>query len=215
MKSALLFGASGLVGSQLLTQLLDNPAYDKVIIVVRKPLGVQHPKLTTLIGDYNTLPGLMDQLRADAVFIALGTTKKKTPDKGVYYQVDHDYPLLAARIAKENGARSVLLVSAVGANASSKIFYVRTKGRTEDDIIGLNFDHTYIFQPSMLMGDRQENRPMEKFFIGLFTFIGPFLVGKTSKYRGIKIDDLAKSMIKAANDESVKVRRYVWEDMQA
>src|ERR1700732_3479453 len=100
MKSAILFGASGLVGSSLLTQLLENPAYDKVIIVVRKPLPVQHPKLTMLIGDYTTLPNLKQQLKADEVFITLGTTKKKSPDQHEYYQIDHDYPVLAASIAK-------------------------------------------------------------------------------------------------------------------
>ena len=139
MKSAILFGASGLVGSSLLTQLLDHPGYDKVTIVVRKPLPIKHSKLIMIIGDYAALPGLKDQIRADDVFIALGTTKKKTPDQNEYYRVDHDYPVLAASIAKENGARSVLLVSAIDANANSKIFYVRTKGEVEADIIALGF----------------------------------------------------------------------------
>jgi uncharacterized protein YbjT (DUF2867 family) len=213
MKSAILFGASGLVGSSLLTQLLDNPAYDKVIIVVRKPLPVQHQKLKTVIGDYAALPDLKQQLCADEVFISLGTTKKKTPDQNEYYQIDHDYPVLAASIAKINGARSVLLVSAIDANANSKIFYVRTKGQVEADIIALGFEHTYTFHPSLLVGDRKESRPMEKFFIGLFSILNPLLGGSWKRYHSIHVKDLATAMINVANDPTVTVKRYQWQDM--
>ena len=213
MKSAILFGASGLVGSSLLTQLLDNPAYDKIIIVVRKPLSVQHQKLTTVIGDYAALPDLKQQLCADEVFISLGTTKKKTPDQNEYYRIDHDYPVLAASIAKNNGARSVLLVSAIDANANSKIFYVRTKGQVEADIIALGFEHTYIFRPSMLVGDRKESRPMEKFLIGLFSLLNPLFAGSWKRFHSIHVKDLAAAMINAANDLSVKVKRYHWQDI--
>lgn len=213
MKSAVLFGASGLVGSSLLTQLLDHPGYDRIIIVVRKPLPIKHSKLIMIIGDYAALPGLKDQIRADEVFITLGTTKKKTPDQNEYYRVDHDYPVLAASIAKENGARSVLLVSAIDANANSKIFYVRTKGKVEADIIALGFEHTYIFRPSMLVGDRQESRPAERLFIGLFGMINPLLTGSWKRYRSIKVKDLAAAMITAADDPTVKVKWYHWQDM--
>jgi uncharacterized protein YbjT (DUF2867 family) len=213
MKSAILFGASGLVGSNLLTQLLEDPAYDKVIIVVRKPVPIQHPKLTMIIGDYASLPTLKPQLRADEVFISLGTTKKKTPDQDEYYRIDHDYPVLAAAIAKENGARSVMLVSAIDANANSKIFYVQTKGKVEADILALGFEHTYIFRPSMLVGDRKESRPAEKFFIGLFSILNPLLAGSWKRYHSIQVKDLAAAMINAANDLSVKVKRYHWQDI--
>jgi uncharacterized protein YbjT (DUF2867 family) len=213
MKSAILFGASGLVGSSLLTQLLDNPAYDTIIVVVRKPLPVQHPKLKMLIGDYSSLSDLKPQLKADEIFIALGTTKKKTPDQKEYYQIDHDYPVLAASIAKENGAHSVLLVSAIDANANSKIFYVSTKGKVEADITALGFEHTYIFRPSMLVGDRKESRPTEKFLIGLFSILNPLFAGSWKRYHSIHVKDLAASMINAANDLSVKEKRYHWQDM--
>ncbi len=213
MKSAILFGASGLVGSSLLAQLLDHPGYDKIIIVVRKPLPIKHAKLMMIIGDYASLPGLKNQIRADEVFITLGTTKKKTPDQSEYYRVDHDYPVLAASIAKENGARSVLLVSAIDANPNSKIFYVRTKGEVEADIIALGFEHTYIFRPSMLAGDRKESRPAEKLFIGLFSIINPLLTGSWKRYHSIKVKDLAAAMINAAGDQGVKVQRYHWQDM--
>ena len=213
MKSAILFGASGLVGSNLLAQLLEHPAYDKITIIVRKALPIQHPKLRMIIGDYAALSGLKDQIRADEVFISLGTTKKKTPDQNEYYRIDHDYPVLAASLAKENGARSVLLVSAIDADANSKIFYVKTKGKVEADIIALGFEHTYIFRPSMLVGDRKESRPMERFLIGLFSLINPLLAGSWKRYHSIHVKDLATAMINAASDQTVTVKRYHWQDM--
>ncbi|MFZ0595981.1 MAG: NAD(P)H-binding protein, partial [Flavobacterium sp.] len=144
MKKAIVYGASGLVGSYIVETLLNNTDYEQVIIVVRKELNIQHPKIKTIIGDFNSLPEVVKDIQIDEVFIALGTTKKKTPDEKLYYQIDHDYPVLAAKLAKENGAKAVFLVSAIGANTKSSIFYTRTKGETEQDIINQNFDHTYI-----------------------------------------------------------------------
>lgn len=214
-KKAILFGASGFIGSYLLEGLLNDPDYAQVTVVVRKNLNKSHPKLKVLIGDYNTLPALRIEIVADDVFIALGTTRKNTPDEKIYYQVDHDYPVLAARIAKENGAKSVFIVSAVGSNAGSSVFYVRTKGETERDIIALDMEHTHIFRPSMIMGDRQESRPLEKSFIGLFSLINPLLIGPFKKYRGIQAKDIARSMLAAAKKTSGKVQVYEWEEMSA
>ncbi len=148
MKKAIVFGASGFVGSYLLRELLDSPDYEEVIAVVRRELPLSHPKLKTWIGDYSSLSATQEKLVCDEIFIALGSTMKRTPDKREYYRVDHDYPVLAARLAKEGGARAVFLVSSIGANAASKAFYTRTKGETERDILALNFEHTRIFRPS-------------------------------------------------------------------
>ena len=122
MKKALLFCASGFIGSYLLQDLLNNQDYERVTVVVRKPVTIIHPKLIMLTGDYTSLPELKEQLVADDIFIAVGTTKDKTPDRKLYYQVDHDYPVLAAKIARENGATSVFMVTAVGANPASNVF---------------------------------------------------------------------------------------------
>jgi len=214
MKKAILFGASGFVGSYLLNDLLQSDIYDEVTIVVRKPLNIQHPKLRMLLSDYHNLPQNKSYLVADDVFIALGTTKKKTPDQKEYYQIDHDYPVLAAELTKANGAKSVLLVSAVGANANSSIFYVKTKGEAERDIIALNFEHTHIFRPSMIMGNRDESRPLEKVFIKAFSVINTLLIGGLKKYRGISAQKIAKAMINAAQTELDKPKIYHWEDMQ-
>jgi uncharacterized protein YbjT (DUF2867 family) len=214
MKKAILFGASGFVGSYLLNDLLYSDFYDEVTIVVRKPLNIQHPKLRMLLSDYQNLPQNKSYLVADDVFIALGTTKKKTPDQKEYYQIDHDYPVLAAELTQANGAQSVLLVSAVGANADSSIFYVKTKGEAERDIIALNFEHTHIFRPSMIMGNREESRPMERLFIKAFSVINGLLIGGLNKYRGISAQRIAKAMIAAAQRKDDQLKIYHWEEMQ-
>lgn len=216
MKKALLFGASGFIGSHLLIELLNNSMYDLVTIVVRKEPGIRHPKLKTLIGDYSALPHLKNDLIGDDVFITLGTTKKNTPDASEYYKVDHDYPVLAARLAKENGATSVFIVTAVGANADSGFFYVRTKGEIERDILALDFEYTHVFRPSMLLGNRKENRSLEKVLINAWTFINPILAGKKlSRYKGIDGKDVATAMANAASHQTKKVMIYHWQDMKA
>jgi uncharacterized protein YbjT (DUF2867 family) len=213
MKKAIVFGSSGFVGSHLLSELLNSSDYEEVTVVVRKNVNVSHPKLKILIGDYNSLSALRKNIVADEIFIALGTTRKSTPKKEEYYQIDHDYPVLAARIAKENGARSVFLVSAVGANADSTFFYVKTKGETERDIIALDFAHTHLFRPSMIMGNRKENRALEKNLIGIWSAINPLLVGKINRYRGITGDDIAKAIKNSATDQSEKLKIYHWQEM--
>jgi uncharacterized protein YbjT (DUF2867 family) len=213
MKKAIVYGASGLVGSYILETLLNNANYEQVIIVVRKDLNIQHPKLKIIIGDFNSLPKVVKDVAVDEVFIALGTTQKKTPDKKLYYQIDHDYPVLAAKLAKENGAKTVFLVSAIGANAKSSIFYTKMKGETEQDIINLNLDHTYIFRPSMILGDRKESRPLEKVFIGIFKLINPLFMGGMNKYKGIEAADIAKTMVNSAKQLNEKVKILHWEEM--
>jgi uncharacterized protein YbjT (DUF2867 family) len=213
MKKAILFGASGFIGSYILDELLNDPEYDQVTVVVRRPLKVSHAKLKMLIGDFRTLPSLKAELIADEVFIALGTTKKNTPQREEYYHVDHDYPILAAKIAKENGAKSVFVVTAIGADADSKFFYIKTKGETERDIKALGFQHTHIFQPSMIMGNRKEHRPMEKAFIRVWGAADRLFVSGLSRYKGIDAKDVAKAMIKAAKKQTDKVKIYQWREM--
>jgi uncharacterized protein YbjT (DUF2867 family) len=213
MKKAIIFGASGFVGSHLLNELLDSPDYEQVTVVVRRKLNISHPKLNILMGDYSSLPALESEISADEVFITLGATRETSPEREKYYQVDHDYPVLAARIAKARGAKSVFLATAVGANPHSRIFYVRTKGETERDIIALDFEHTHIFRPSMIMGNRQENRPLEKPFIKVWSVLNPILAGKINRYRGIAGEDIAKAMKNSAINQSEKLKVYHWKEM--
>lgn len=216
MKKAILFGSSGFIGSYLLQELLNNDFYEQVIIVVRKNQTIVHPKLKTLIGDFNSLPQLKESIIADEIFIALGTTAKQTPNKKEYYKIDHNYPVLAAKIAKENGAKSVFIVSSIGANANATIFYTKTKGETERDIIALNFEHTHIFQPSMILGNRQQSRPFyEKILMKIFKVINPIFIGKLNKYKGIDAKNIAKAMNNATKNQSEKVKIYQWKEMSS
>lgn len=213
MKKAILFGASGFIGSHLLTDLLNNPNYEQVIAVVRKPLPETHTKLKMLIGDFQTLPTLKQELVADEIFIALGTTRKNTPQLEEYYRVDHDYPLLAAKIAKDNGATSVFIVTAIGADANSRFFYIKTKGEIERDIKALDYSYTHIFQPSMIVGSRQEKRTMEKIIIQVWNVIDSIFIGGLNRFKGIDGKDVAKAMALAANTQTAKVKVYQWSEM--
>jgi uncharacterized protein YbjT (DUF2867 family) len=215
MKKAIVFGATGFIGSHLLRDLLDGADYAQVIAVVRKPLTLSHPKLTVLIGDLASLPALKPQLVADEIFIALGTTRKHTPDEAEYYKLDHDYPVLAAEIARANGARSAFLVTAVGANAKSGVFYIRTKGEVERDILALGFDHTHIFRPSMILGQRDEDRPRERLLIAAWGVLNPLLLGPADRYRGLTGEEIARAMANAARHQTEKVRIYHWKEMAA
>lgn len=216
MKKAIVFGASGLVGSYLVDELLNGPAYAQVTVVLRRAGASHHPKLKVLIADYATLPDVQEQLMADDVFIALGTTKAKTPDQAAYYQVDHDYPVRAAMLAKANGAKAVFVVSAVGAHASSKIFYVRTKGEMERDVTAVGLAYTHIFRPSMILGQRTEKRLLEKAMMGIWKLIDPIFVGSANRYRGIEAQDIARAMVQAArNNNAAPVSIYQWKEMKA
>lgn len=214
MKRAIVFGSSGFVGSHLLSELLNSSDYEQVTAVARKSLNIIHPKLRILIGDYDSLADLKSEIAADEIFIALGTTKAKSPVEAEYYKVDHDYPVLAAQIAKERGAKSVFLVTAVDANPNAKFFYVRTKGETERDVIALNFEHTHIFRPSMIVGDRNENRSMlEGALMKFWPALNPLLAWKDGKYRGITGEDVAKAMIGSAKNQTEKIKIYHWKEM--
>ena len=214
MKKAVIFGASGFVGSHLLSELLSSAEFEQVTAIVRKTLNISHPKLQTLIGDYNSLSDLRTDIAADEVFIALGTTRKNSPGKADYYQVDHDYPVMAARIAKAGGAKSVFLVTAVGANPNSKFFYVRTKGETERDVIALDFEHAHIFRPSMIMGNRKVRSLSEKVSMSIWSAVNPILAWKNSRYTGITGADIAKAMRESAKTQPEKLKIYHWKEMK-
>jgi len=216
MKSALIFGSSGFVGSYLLGELLNSSDYRQVTAVVRKSLNTTHPKLKTLIADYNSLPSVKSEIAADEVFITLGTTRANSPEKAAYYQVDHDYPVLAARITKENGAKSVFLLTAVGANPNSKFFYARTKGETERDVIALNFEHTHIFRPSVILGNRKQKRSqLEAALVSFWSALNPLLTWNADKYKGITAEDIAKAMVNSAKNQTQKLKIYHWREMHA
>lgn len=209
-KSAIIFGATGLIGGQLLRLLLDNPVYGKVIAVVRRDMGINHPKLTQLIADYQSINDVKEYLLADDVFCCLGTTRKKTPDMKAYYQVDHDYPLAAAKITKKNGAKAFVLVSAIGANPDSRNFYLRMKGEVERDIQAVGFEHLHVFRPSLLTGRRKEKRCLETASEILFSLVNPLLIAGLRRYRSIPAAAVAKAMDGAAQRQARGTFIYYW-----
>jgi len=213
MKRAIVFGATGFVGSHLLRNLLDRPEYQSVTAVVRRDPGLVHPKLRTLLGDLDSVGEGLSGSALDEVFIALGTTRKHTPDRRDYYRIDHDYPVAAALAAQALGARSVFLVSSVGADPASRVFYVRTKGEMERDILALGYDHTHIFRPSMILGNRPERRPLERVLGRAWALLDPLLMGSLDRYKGIRGEDIARAMGVAAERRKERVAVYHWRQM--
>ncbi|WP_316840744.1 oxidoreductase [Pedobacter gandavensis] len=205
MKTAVILGASGLIGSSLLTQLLNSPDYGRVLILVRKKLNQEHPKLEQLLVDFDRLNDYAKEIKGDVVFCCLGTTKSKTPNLEQYRKIDYLYPLDAAAIAQANGAKQYHLVSSMGANPDSRIFYSRTKGETERDLQSIPFQSIHIYRPSLLDGERKEHRSAEGFMIAVMRVLNPLLIGGLRKYRSIKIENVALAMLKVSleNKEGV------------
>ncbi|TKC00693.1 Rossmann-fold NAD(P)-binding domain-containing protein [Pedobacter cryophilus] len=204
--SAIVLGASGLIGSHLLTLLLNDPHFDSIKIFVRKLLPIQHPKLIQIVTDFEHLELKKEEIKADIIFCCLGSTQKKTPDLAIYKKIDHDYPLYFAKEGLKNGLRQFHLVSALGANSKSANFYTKMKGDTEEDLKKLGISSLHIYQPSFLRGNRNENRPLEKIALVLIKVIDPLLIGSLKKYRSIAAEDVAKAMI----NESIKNKKGIF-----
>jgi len=198
MKIAIIIGATGLVGSHLTHQLLENKKYQKVKIFVRRSPNITHKKLITHVVNFDDLQFWKKHLTGDELYSVLGTTLKKAGSQNAQYKVDYDYQYNVASAARENGVKKLLLVSSAGANADSKNFYLRMKGKLDNAVKGLDFPGICIFKPSILIGKRTELRIMEKiavFFTRIFTTIIPFL----RKYRPVHGKTVAAAMITAAN----------------
>lgn len=199
-KQALLAGATGLIGGHVLTRLLAHPFYSRVEILVRRELPIRHPKLVQRIVDFEHLESGPGTAAAD-VFCCLGTTIGKAGSQEAFRRVDHDFPLALASLAKEAGAQQFLMVSSLGADSKSSVFYSRVKGETEHDVVMSGLPKVVFMRPSLLIGERQERRTGE--IIGAIAgrFIGPLLVGSLRKYRPILADDVAAAMLYAANHD--------------
>lgn len=196
MKKAIIAGASGLIGNHLLQIFLNENEYDEVLILVRKELPIQHKKLKQLVVDYTRLKEYTELMKGDTIFCCLGTTKQKTPNETEYRKIDHDYPLQLAEIAQRNNIGQYHLVSVALADASSKAFYPKVKGETEDDIIKVGLPSLHIYRPMLLTGNRKETRIIESIAKAIFKVLTPLLVGSLKKYRNIAAETVAKTMYK-------------------
>jgi uncharacterized protein YbjT (DUF2867 family) len=197
-RSALLVGATGLVGSHLLKRLLVQRDYRRVTVWVRREVPLQDPKLTQVLVEFEKLQQYSSALDAEDVFVALGTTIKQAGSQPAFYRVDHDYPVQIASLAKQAGAQRFLMVSALGADANSRVFYSRVKGEAENAIRELGLPKLWFFRPSLLLGSRVESRPGEKVGEVVGKLIAPLLVGGLRKYRPIEADAVAAAMVYVA-----------------
>lgn len=193
--TANVIGATGLVGKQLVQMLLKNEDFDKVRIFVRRNTGLKHPKLEQQIVDYGKTEIWEELLAGDVLFSALGTTLKQAGSKEKQYEIDFTFNLNFAQKAKDNGIENYVLVSSVGANAKSTIFYSRMKGELDEAVLKIGFKNLAILRPSSLTGDRKERRIAEVMSIPAATFITRFIF---KKYRPIQDIIVAKAMINAA-----------------
>lgn len=198
-RTALLAGATGLVGSHCLGQLLRDPTYVRVVAVVRRPLPLTDPKLDAVIVDFDRLAEA-DLPRADDVFCALGTTIRRAGTRDAFRRVDHDYIVALAHRSAARGAAQFVLVSAIGANAHSLVFYNRVKGETERDVAAVSFGAVHFLRPSFLVGERSDHRSLEHLAIGAFTALAPLMVGPARKYRPIAAETVARAMRAVARE---------------
>lgn len=211
-KTAIVAGASGLIGRSLTQNLLNSNQYAEVIALVRNPLGISHDKYSELSIDFDRLDSMDDFPKSHDVFCCLGTTIKKAGSKEAFYKVDFTYCYNLAERALKSGAERFFLVSAMGADKDSNYFYNRVKGELEDKISFLDYRTIYIFKPSLLRGNREESRPGEK-FAQLITRIIPF-IGPWKKYRPIHADKVADAMMKVAKQDDKGCYYYQSEIMQ-
>lgn len=198
MKTALLIGSTGLIGKQLLLNLLESSHYEKVIIFVRKKLELSHIKLEQIIVDFEKIEEIKNLIKGDDFFCTIGTTIKTAGSKEAFKKVDFEYPKQFAQFAQENKVSQFLVISSLGANEKSTNFYLKVKGELETFLKSSNFKSVSVLQPSLLLGNRKEFRLGEK--IGeLFGKLFPFIfIGNLKKYKPIKAKTVADAIIKIA-----------------
>ena len=197
MKTAIIIGATGLIGGTLVEQILNNLAYSKVTLLLRKPLNIKHSKLIQEIIDFDKPD--VSKIMGDDLFCAMGTTLAKAGLKEAQYKIDCIYPYEIGKIAKTNGVKQYILVSSLGADFQSSNFYLRTKGDLEQKIKSLDFQNFVSLRPSVLLGDRKEVRLGEKMAVIFMKLLNPLMLGGLRKYRGIEASKVAKSMQSFAN----------------
>ncbi|MCB0508275.1 MAG: oxidoreductase [Chitinophagales bacterium] len=208
MKTALIIGATGLVGGLVLEQLLNNNDYDSVVALTRKSLQNQHPKLKEVIVDFDKLEDYSENFKADVVFCCLGSTIKKAGSQAAFKKIDYEYPLKVAEIAKQNGTKKCLIISALGASKSSIIFYNRVKGEVEEALSQLHFDALHILQPSLIIGERNEKRFAEGLAQKLSPIYGTVMFGPFTKYKSIRAEQIAKAMVYFSKTDATGVQRH-------
>ena len=197
-RTALIAGASGLVGGFCLKELLHNPLYKEVTALVRHPLSLEHPKLKQKKVDFEALEKELKGIRAEDVYCCLGTTIRKAGSRPAFRKVDLDHVVSLGRYASQTGAKRMLVVSALGADPNSAVFYNHIKGEMESALSRLHLKSLILFRPSLLLGRRPEFRLGERIAMTVFPFFDPLLRGRLRKYRAIPAEYVARAMVRSA-----------------
>ncbi|MBS9779463.1 MAG: NAD-dependent epimerase/dehydratase family protein [Moraxellaceae bacterium] len=198
-KTAIILGATGLTGGHLLDKLLANDDYQQVKIFTRRTTGKTHPKLTEIICDVLNLEEQADKFFADELFCCIGTTKAKTPNKNLYHAIDYGIPVSGAKLAERNKIPTLSVISAIGADAKSSVFYNRTKGEMEQAILQCDIANILIYRPSLIYGERADNRLGEKVATAVVKGLQQAMIGKLAKYRAISGEQLANALLLGVN----------------
>jgi len=207
-KTAIIAGATGLTGGLLLDLLLKDDEYEKVIVLTRKNLYATNPKISEIICDLTTLPQVENEIKGDVLFCCLGTTIKKAGTQDAFKQVDYNYPVELAKVAKKNEIPEFIVISALGAKPDSLIFYNKVKGEMERDIAALNLPAFHIIQPSLIIGERKESRMGEGIAQKLAPLYDKLLIGGLRKYKSIEAGQIARAMLAIAKSKTKGVIRH-------
>jgi uncharacterized protein YbjT (DUF2867 family) len=190
-----IIGGTGLIGKQVIELACQDDFFTQITAVVRSPLPYKNRKINELIIDFDDLSNQLKDLKGHALICTLGTTRKVTPDKKAYRKIDLEYTLITAEMALKNGYEQIHLISSIGANEKSLVFYPALKGEIERLITQLSFKSTYIYRPSVLMGKRDTTRIIEYITQGILSLTNSLLIGPLKKYRGISANEIAKRIL--------------------
>ena len=205
MKTALIFGSSGLIGNELFKTILLNNSYDKIKVFVRSVPEVNNPKVEIIKTDFSNLEQYKDKIIGDDCFFCIGTTKKDTPDQDEYRRVEYNIPVDVAKIAKTNSVKSFYYVSSIGANPNASSNYLKNKGQVEEELKNLNFSKLAIIRPSLLIGNRKSFRLSEVIFTPVMNTLTLFAFGSLKKYKPIKIQNVVKAILHISKNVSEKI----------
>ena len=207
-KNAIIIGSTGLTGTYLLKALLASDVYEKVICFVRRSSKISHPKLVQHVVDFDNPQSYQDLIEGSDLFCCLGTTIKQAGSEEAFEKVDLTYPVQFAKAAAAKGVKQYSIISSLGANPQSGNFYLRTKGKCEEELRKIPFQSTSIFRPSLLIGNRKEFRFGEKAMIYAMKLFSVFMIGKLRKYKSIKARSVASAMFKIAQQNTVGYHVY-------
>lgn len=207
-KTAIIIGSTGLTGSHLLKTLLSSDVYDKVISFVRRQTKISHPKLIQHVVDFDNIESYQDYVEGNDMFCCLGTTIKQAGSQEAFEKVDLTYPVEFAKTGAKNGVKQFSIISSIGASPESSNFYLRTKGKCEEQLRKLPFQSISIFRPSLLIGNRKEFRLGEKLGEYVMKIFSVFMVGKLRKYRPVKSKKVANAMFNIAQQGTVGYHVY-------